>query len=127
MTFWYILPDSSTFRYATASFGFAYPSLYRWDGVYVFENESTADAHLELKITNPSNKVVFEKVNTEGQVLKPTLDAEGKVTKGAKFTLEKNDGTIENPAELGLQRLIKHLSIKMVEFPIITLKRACTD
>lgn len=75
-----------------------YPSLYRWDGVYVFENESTADAHFELKITNPSNKVVFEKVNTEGQVLKPTLDAEGKVTKGAKFTLEKNDGTIENPA-----------------------------
>ncbi|MBS6534799.1 SpaA isopeptide-forming pilin-related protein [Peptoniphilus harei] len=75
-----------------------YPSVYRWDGVYVFENESTAQANFELKITNPSNKVVFEKVNTEGQVLKPTVDETGKVTKGAKFTLEKNDGTIENPS-----------------------------
>ncbi|MDU3456498.1 MAG: SpaA isopeptide-forming pilin-related protein [Peptoniphilus harei] len=74
------------------------PSVYRWDGVYVFENESTADAKFELKIPNPSNKVVFEKVNTEGQVLKPTVDETGKVTKGAKFSLEKNDGTIENPA-----------------------------
>lgn len=74
------------------------PSVYRWDGVYVFENESTADAKFELKIPNPSNKVVFEKVNTEGQVLIPTVDETGKVTKGAKFTLEKNDGTIENPA-----------------------------
>lgn len=74
------------------------PSVYRWDGVYVFENESTADAKFELKIPNPSNKVVFEKVNTEGQVLKPTVDETGKVTKGAKFTLEKNDGTIENPS-----------------------------
>ena len=74
-----------------------YPSVYRWDGVYVFENESTAKANFELKITNPSNKVVFEKVNTDGEVLKTTVDAEGK-KKGAKFTLEKNDGTIENPA-----------------------------
>ena len=75
-----------------------YPSVYRWDGVYVFENESTAKADFKLQITNPSNKVVFEKVNTEGQVLKPTVDESGNVTKGAKFTLEKNDGTIENPA-----------------------------
>lgn len=74
------------------------PSVYRWDGVYVFENESVAQANFELKITNPSNKVVFEKVNSEGQVLKPTVDETGKVTKGAKFTLEKNDGTIENPS-----------------------------
>ena len=73
------------------------PSVYRWDGVYVFENESTADAKFELKIPNPSNKVVFEKVNTEGQVLKPTVDEKGNVVKGAKFTLEKNDGTIKNP------------------------------
>jgi len=51
------------------------PSVYRWDGVYVFENESTADAKFEL-----------------------TVDETGKVTKGAKFSLEKNDGTIENPA-----------------------------
>ena len=71
--------------------------VYRWDGVYVFENQNTADAKFELKITNPSNKVVFEKVNTEGQVLKPTLDDSGKVTDGAQFTLQKNSGTIENP------------------------------
>ena len=73
-----------------------YPGVYRWDAVYVFENESTAKGDFKLQITNPSNKVVFEKVNTEGQVLKPTVDAEGK-KKGAKFSLEKNDGTIENP------------------------------
>ena len=72
--------------------------VYRWDGVYVFENESVAQANFELKITNPTNKVVFEKVNTEGQVLKPTVDETGKVTKGAKFTLEKDEGTIEKPA-----------------------------
>lgn len=71
--------------------------VYRWDGVYVFENQNTADAHFELKIPNPSNKVVFEKVNTEGQVLKPTLDESGNVTDGAQFTLQKNSGTIENP------------------------------
>ncbi|MDU3805509.1 MAG: SpaA isopeptide-forming pilin-related protein, partial [Finegoldia magna] len=70
------------------------PSVYRWDGVYVFENESTADAKFELKIPNPSNKVVFEKVNTEGQVLKPTLDDR---TDAAQFTLQKNSGTIEKP------------------------------
>ncbi len=74
------------------------PGVYRWDGVYVFENESTADAKFELKIPNPSNKVVFEKVNTEGQVLKPTVDEKGNVVKGAKFTLEKNEGPIEKPA-----------------------------
>ena len=74
------------------------PSLYRWDGVYVFENEGTADANFELKITNPTNKVVFEKVNTDGQVLQPTLDEKGNVVKGAKFTLEKDEGTIEKPA-----------------------------
>ena len=74
------------------------PGVYRWDRVYVFENESTAQANFELKITNPSNKVVFEKVNTDGQVLKPKLDESGNVVKGAKFTLEKNDGTIEQPS-----------------------------
>ncbi|MDU5223201.1 MAG: SpaA isopeptide-forming pilin-related protein [Finegoldia magna] len=68
--------------------------VYRWDGVYVFENQNTADASFELKIHNPSNKVVFEKVNTEGEVLKPTLDDR---TDGAQFTLQKNSGTIENP------------------------------
>lgn len=71
--------------------------VYRWDGVYVFENQNTADATFELKITNPSNKVVFEKVNTDGQVLKPTLDDSGKVTDGAQFSLQKNSGTIESP------------------------------
>ena len=84
--------------YWSNGYWYEYPGVFRWDGVYVFENESTADAKFELKIPNPSNKVVFEKVNTEGQVLKPTVDETGKVTKGAKFTLEKNDGTIENPA-----------------------------
>ena len=70
------------------------PGVYRWDGVYVFENENTAKANFELKITNPSNKVVFEKVNTEGEVLKPTLDDR---TDAAQFTLQKNSGTIEKP------------------------------
>ncbi|MDU5922253.1 MAG: SpaA isopeptide-forming pilin-related protein, partial [Finegoldia magna] len=75
------------------------PGVYRWDGVYVFEDENTAQANFELKITNPSNKVVFEKVNTEGQVLKPTLDENNNVIKGVKFTLEKNDGDdLDKPA-----------------------------
>ena len=84
--------------YWSNGYWYEYPGVFRWDGVYVFENESTADAKFELKIPNPSNKVVFEKVNTEGQVLKPTLDEKGNVVKGAKFTLEKDEGTIEKPA-----------------------------
>ena len=73
--------------------------VYRWDGVYVFENQNTADAKFELKITNPANKVVFEKVDPQGETLKPTI-VDGKITDGAKFILEKNDGTIENPSPL---------------------------
>ena len=71
--------------------------VYRWDGVYVFENQNTADAKFELKITNPSNKVVFEKVDPQGETLKPTI-VDGKITDGAMFILAKNDGTIENPS-----------------------------
>ena len=85
--------------YWSNGYWYEYPSVYRWDGVYVFENESTAKADFKLPITNPSNKVVFEKVNLEGQVLKPTVDETGNVTKGAKFTLEKNDSDdLEKPA-----------------------------
>lgn len=71
--------------------------VYRWDGVYVFENQNTAQAKFELKITNPSNKVVFEKVDPQGETLKPTI-VDGKITDGAMFILTKNDGTIENPS-----------------------------
>lgn len=71
--------------------------VYRWDGVYVFENQNTADAKFELKITNPANKVVFEKVDPQGETLKPTI-VDGKITDGAMFILAKNDGTIENPS-----------------------------
>lgn len=71
--------------------------VYRWDGVYVFENQNTAQAKFELKITNPSNKVVFEKVDPQGETLKPTI-VDGKITDGAMFILAKNDGTIENPS-----------------------------
>lgn len=71
--------------------------VYRWDGVYVFENQNTAHAEFELKITNPANKVVFEKVDPQGETLKPTI-VDGKITDGAMFILAKNDGTIENPS-----------------------------
>ena len=57
--------------------------MYRWDEVYVFENEATASATLEYEVVNPINKITIRKVDQEGNKLT-----------GAKFRLQKDAGGI---------------------------------
>ena len=57
--------------------------MYRWDEVYVFENEATASATLEYEVVNPINKITIRKVDQDGNKLT-----------GAKFRLQKDAGGI---------------------------------
>ncbi|OFO43271.1 hypothetical protein HMPREF3045_08335 [Anaerococcus sp. HMSC075B03] len=52
----------------------------RFDAVYQFVNESSAEAKLTIKAINPSNKIKFKKINSKSEALK-----------GAKFQLSKKD------------------------------------
>ena len=52
----------------------------RFDGVYGFRNESTADAKLSIQAVNPSNKIKFKKVNNANDALE-----------GATFQLYKKN------------------------------------
>ncbi|EEB35943.1 LPXTG-motif cell wall anchor domain protein [Anaerococcus hydrogenalis DSM 7454] len=52
----------------------------RYDGVYGFKNEATADAKLSIKAVNPSNKIIFKKINSNSEALQ-----------GATFQLFKKD------------------------------------
>ena len=74
-----------------------WPGVLRWDEIYIFKNETTADAKLEISAINPSNKIQFKKVDPHGKEIKPTVDSSGNVTEGAKFSLYKNKGSAEKP------------------------------
>lgn len=52
----------------------------RFDAVYQFVNESSAEAKLTIKAINPSNKIKFKKINSKSEALK-----------GATFQLSKKD------------------------------------
>ena len=52
----------------------------RFDGVYGFKNEATADAKLTIQAVNPSNIIKFKKINNANDALK-----------GATFQLYKKD------------------------------------
>ena len=54
----------------------------RFDGVYGFKNESTADAKLSIQAVNPSNKIKFKKVNNFDEA----------ALQGATFQLYKKIG-----------------------------------
>ena len=58
-----------------------YMGAERHDYVYGLLNENNAEAKLEITATNPKNEISFKKVDSEGRVLK-----------GAKFALVKQDG-----------------------------------
>ena len=61
-----------------------YPGRYvtRWDKQYFFKNDATAKANLEIQAVNPENKIIFKKVDQDGNALA-----------GAKFELQyKQDG-----------------------------------
>ena len=54
----------------------------RWDKQYFFKNDATAKANLEIQAVNPENKIIFKKVDQDGNALA-----------GAKFELQyKQDG-----------------------------------
>lgn len=52
----------------------------RFDAVHQFVNESSAEAKLTIKAINPSNKIIFKKINSNSEALK-----------GATFQLYKKD------------------------------------
>ena len=76
------------FGYTSNGYWYEYPNAYRWDGIYAFGNDNTANAELNIRAVNPTNKIQFKKV-----------DESGKVLTGAKFSLYKNDGTIDKPSQ----------------------------
>ena len=60
-----------------------YPSrnVTRWDKQYFFRNEATAEANLLIQAVNPENKIIFKKVDQDGNALE-----------GAKFQLQYKQG-----------------------------------
>ena len=73
---------------ASNGYWYEYPNAYRWDEIYAFGNDNKASADLKIFAVNPTNKIQFKKV-----------DESGKTLAGAKFSLYKNDGTIEKPSQ----------------------------
>lgn len=53
----------------------------RWDGHYAFKNDATAKANLEIQAVNPENKIIFKKVDQDGNALS-----------GASFQLQYKNG-----------------------------------
>ena len=85
----------------------------RYDGVYGFKNEATADAKLSIKAVNPSNKIKFKKVNSNGDSLK-----------GATFSLQKKntDGNWDaevQPKTTGDDGLLEYEKLPQGEFRLI--------
>ena len=70
------------FGYTANGYWYEYPNAYRWDGIYAFGNDNTANAELNIKAVNPTNKIQFKKV-----------DESGKILKNAIFQLYKKDET----------------------------------
>lgn len=85
----------------------------RYDGVYGFKNEATADAKLSIQAVNPSNKIKFKKINSNGDALK-----------GATFSLQKKntDGNWNaevQPKTTGDDGLLEYEKLPQGEFRLI--------
>ena len=59
--------DAKLFQYNNQ--GYEIPWVSRQDTVYIFHNESTAKANLEIKATNPTNRISLKKIDTNGRPL----------------------------------------------------------
>ena len=70
--------DAKLFQYNNQ--GYEIPWASRQDTVYIFHNENTAQAKLEIKATNPTNRISLKKIDTDGRPLE-----------GAEFTLYRKD------------------------------------
>ena len=85
----------------------------RYDGVYGFKNEATAEAKLSIQAVNPSNKIKFKKINSNGDALK-----------GATFSLQKKnaDGNWDaevQPKTTGDDGLLEYEKLPQGEFRLI--------
>ena len=75
----------------------------RFDGVYGFRNESTADAKLSIQAVNPSNIIKFKKINGNGDALKDATfqlfkkDNKGNWNSHGQPITTGEDGLIEYP------------------------------
>lgn len=84
----------------------------RYDGVYGFRNESTADAKLSIQAVNPSNIIKFKKINNANEALE-----------GATFKLFKkdNDGNWNSygqPITTGENGLIEYSKLPKGEYQL---------
>ena len=84
----------------------------RYDGVYGFRNESTADVKLSIQAVNPSNIIKFKKINNANEALK-----------GAIFQLYKknNDGNPDSygqPITTGEDGLIEYSKLPKGEYQL---------
>ena len=85
----------------------------RFDGVYGFKNEATGNAKLSIQAVNPSNKIKFKKINSNGDALK-----------GATFSLQKKntDGNWNaevQPKTTGDDGLLEYEKLPQGEFRLI--------
>ncbi|MDU7141552.1 MAG: SpaA isopeptide-forming pilin-related protein [Anaerococcus vaginalis] len=85
----------------------------RYDGVYGFKNEATGNAKLSIQAVNPSNKIKFKKINSNGDALK-----------GATFSLQKKntDGNWNaevQPKTTGDDGLLEYEKLPQGEFRLI--------
>ena len=82
----------------------------RFDAVHQFVNESSAEAKLTIKAINPSNKIIFKKINSNSEALK-----------GATFQLYKKDNegnwnAYRQPIETGEDGLIEYSKLPKGEY-----------
>ena len=84
----------------------------RFDEVHQFVNESAAEAKLTIKAINPSNKIVFKKINSNSEALQ-----------GATFQLYKKDNegnwnAYDQPIETKEDGLIEYSQLPKGEYQL---------
>lgn len=86
---------------------------HRHDQVYAFTNDATAKAELTIPAVNPSNKIKFKKINSNGDTLK-----------GAVFSLEKKNtqgkwNVYAQPKTTGDDGLLEYDKLPTGEYQLI--------
>ena len=86
---------------------------HRYDQVYAFTNDATAKAELTIPAVNPSNKIKFKKINSNGDTLK-----------GAVFSLEKKNtqgkwNVYAQPKTTGDDGLLEYDKLPTGEYQLI--------
>ena len=84
----------------------------RFDGVYGFRNEATADAKLSIQAVNPSNIIKFKKVNNSNEALK------GAIFQLFKKNSEENWNSYGQPITTGEDGLIEYSKLPKGEYQL---------